>query len=268
MRLPTNIPILTKNRRSSKKNRKLSQKKKSLKDSGANTAVSNGVRSRDKHALNHITLSSERSGVQWEVRKLPRRLSAIKAINMRSSKRWLQTLPCPGTASFLPFISKYGKFTGSNLYKCNLPPQSFISIVITTIYRRLRFWSLRRNNIKDVNIMQNILLKCAAYYALSKNEYFLNRILALSKYKLRENKDLISKILHFYTSKLDDHKWFVYGHVCLQTQWLTSRALRPRDKSAFHDRDFLFRSGITGEKERVLFGYDSIWHCFINISQI
>lgn len=213
-------------------------------------------------------LNNERNGVEWQIRKLPRKLSAIKAINMRSSKRWIKTLPCPGTVSYLPFISKTGKFTGTNLYKCSLQPQSYISIVITTIYRRLRFWCLRKNNIKDVNIMQNILLKCAAYYALSKNDYFINRVLALSRQNLRENKDLISKILHFYTSKLDDHKWFVYGHVCLQTQWLTSRALRPRDKSAFHDMGFLFRSGITGDKERVQFGYDSIWHCFINISQI
>lgn len=259
--------IPTTDRQFRKRNRdKLSRKKKFLFEPGS--AVPNATRPGNRHRLNHITLDSERGGVEFKVRTLPRKLSSIKALNIRSSKRWIKNLPCPGTEVLLPFISKVGKFTGTNLYKCSLQPQSAISIIISTIFRRLKFWSLRRNSVHDVDIMQNILVKCAAYYALSKNEYFIDRILALSKVNLRKNKSLISKILHFYTTKLDDHKWFVYGHVCLQTYWLTSRALRPRDKSAFNDLDFLFRSGITGAKERAQFTYNSIWSCCLSMTQI
>jgi hypothetical protein len=76
--------------------------------------------------------------------------------------------------------------------------------------------------------------------------------------------------LHRNVTKLDAHKWFVYGHVCLQTQWLTSRALRPRDKSNFtKDHSFIIPESIRGSESMIRrLEYDSIWSSFIRMHQV
>lgn len=114
------------------------------------------------------------------------------------------------------------------------------------------------------------MLKCSALYTLTKNVYFWDRVLVLVK-NINKNYQLISSILHRFSLKLDAHTWFVYGHVCLQTQWLTSRALRPRDKSTFSDRYTFITpnpvrvDGIGGYRQ---FEYDSIWKTFSSVSQV
>lgn len=220
--------------------------------------------------LNQIRINEP--GRPFETRSLPRVKCHIKGLNMLTSLAWCKTLTGPKPVTELPYIDRYGKFTGRSSYKCSLAPQAYLSTVISTVFRRLKFWTLRRNHIKDVNIAQNILLKCSAYYALTKNVYFWNRILALTKGNLNRNRGLVASLLHSVTSKLDAHKWFVYGHVCLQTQWLTSRAVRPRDKSATkNDKELLWLIPVSirnKSEEIVRFAYDSVWACFVNMSHI
>lgn len=204
---------------------------------------------------------------------MPTRPHLVKGVNLRASSRWITTQKFPTSEVYFPFINKVGKYTGTNLYKCTLPPAAYISSVIATVYRRLKFFAIRpqkRNTIGDWNKRQNLFMKCSAYYAISKNNYFMDRIIALVS-NINKNYDLISSILHKYVSKLDAHTWFVYGHVCLQTQWLTSRALRPRDKSALRLKyTFMspnpYRIRDMGGVRR--FEYDAVWGTFIRVSQM
>jgi hypothetical protein len=222
----------------------------------------------DKKRLNQIRVNEP--GVAFQTRSLPRVKCHVKSLNMLTSKAWIKTPGGPCPPAELPYIDVHGKFTGRSSYKCSLAPQSYMSVVISTIFRRLKFWSLRHNSLKLVNINQNTLLKCSAYYALTKNVYFWNRLLFLTK-DLGKNRKSVASLLFRFSQKLDAHKWFVYGHVCLQTQWLTSRAVRPRDKSAIlkNREPFFLPTSIRSSKvESARFGYDSVWSCFVSMAHI
>jgi hypothetical protein len=229
--------------------------------------------SKDRKKLNLVTLSTSYNSRQWEVKAMPAKRHLVKGVNLRASSRWITTQRFPTSVVDFPFIDKVGKFTGTTLYRCTLPPAAYISSVIATVYRRLKFFctrSLTSNSIGDWNKRQNILLRCCAYYSLTKNHYFWDRVLVLTK-NISKNYKLISRIVHSFASKLDAHTWFVYGHVCLQTQWLTSRALKPRDKSAVRNK-FTFMSpnphrvrDMGGERR---FEYDAVWKAFVKTSQM
>jgi hypothetical protein len=219
------------------------------------------------HKANCISTSGK-GNQPWNIIKMPIKRCNVKSLNVLTSKAWLKTSTAPVAVSYLPYIDRLGKFTGMSTYRCNLQPQSYISTVITTIHRRLHFWVVRKQSRSEYNKRQTLLLKCAAYYALSKNAYFWDRVLFLSK-DLAKNWRTISRILHQYSQKLDDNKWFVYGHVCLQTQWLTSRALRPRDKSAFNGMKFMYTAQSRVDVHEIMSNdYDYLWHSYIGMSQL
>jgi hypothetical protein len=226
-----------------------------------------------KNDLNTITLSTSDSAREFEVRRMPKTPSLVRGVALRASNRWITKQKFPTSELMIPFINKVGKFTGTNLYRCTLQPAAYISTVIATVYRRLFFFATRpqlRNKISDWNKRQNLFAKCSAYYAISKNNYFWDRVLVLVR-NINKNYGLISSILHSFVSKLDAHTWFVYGHVCLQTQWLTSRALRPRDKSALRDK-YTFMSPnpyrIRDMGGMLKFEYDAIWYTLMRVSQM
>lgn len=221
----------------------------------------------DRNKPNCISMSGN-GNQEWNISKLPKRKSKVKSLNLLTSKAWIKTSQFPNSDAFLPYIDRVGKFTGMATYRCNLTPQGYIATVITTIHRRLRLWIVRHQSLSEYNKRQSLMLKAAAYYALSKNVYFWDRILFLSK-ELSRNWRTISKVLHRYTAKLDEHKWFVYGHVCMQTQWLTLRALRPRDKSAYSDREFMYkRSDLGSHAHTSDIDYDYLWHSYVEMSQL
>jgi hypothetical protein len=226
---------------------------------------------KEKKGLNFVRLDSEGGGVPMEVRNLPKNKSRVKAIHVLTSRSWIDTPRSANSEVYLPFIDKVGKTTGTVLYRADISPQGYISTVISTIFRRLKFWVLRNHKIHEWNIRQNLLLKCCAYYAIYKNVYFWDRILALTKTSISRTWRTISSLLHSVSSKLDEHKWFVYGHVCLQTQWLTHRALRPRDKSAYlsSKENFTLPVSIRGRGDEALrFSFDAVWSCFTGMHQI
>lgn len=222
----------------------------------------------EAHRISHQslnTISIGGSGVDWKVKSLSNNVRRARALEVKKSSRWITTEKFPSSSWNIPFIDKCGKFTGYTLYKCNWSPPAIIGTVTATVFRRLFFYTLSQDNNKrwDVCRTQRLLCKVAGYYTLTKNNYFLDRVLFLLK-NVKRNRSLISKILHSYSQKLDAHKWFVYGHVCLQTQWLTSRAQGPRDKSAFNQE---FVNPVFSEAaESLSFQYDAIWRCSVNIT--
>jgi len=220
--------------------------------------------STNQSSLNYLTVQS--GGKDWEVRPFNNRSNTAIAVSLRRSNAWLTRAKFPTTSVELPFIDHVGRFTGHSVYTVNWSPPAYLATVFATIWRRLKFLIVRRHGIGEFNKRQNLYMKCCAYYALTKNIYFWNRLLSLSRKK--EGWKTVSGVLHGFSSKLDDNKWFVYGRVCLQTYWLTFRAVRPRDKSAFKQFQFPTRDRKVSGRELDRFEYDAVWDAFVKVSQL
>lgn len=219
-----------------------------------------------KHRLNYLTLES--GGREWKPKTIDlSRDKPHRSISVRRSERWLPRHKFPTTCVGLPIIDKVGRFTGYNAYRVNTSPAVLLGTTITTIYRRVYALVVRRygRSKKTQNQWSDLLARCSAYYALTKDVYFWDRLLPLLR---KGDRKLLSSVLHHRTVKLDDYKWFVYSHACLQTKWLTFRALGPRDKSSYV-RGFFFRNDSVPEKDsRSQFEYDAMWHCFTGVSSL
>jgi hypothetical protein len=96
---------------------------------------------------------------------------------------------------------------------------------------------------------QRVILRAAAYYTLSKNSYFMDRILFFLR-NLEKNGKTIHKTTLYFLSRGSEDKRFVYSQVCYQTNWLIFRAVRPRDKlphiKLYERRSPGFSKGIPG----------------------
>lgn len=207
-------------------------------------------------------------GIPFEVRTLPPHAPTARAIEVKKSAKWLTDQKFPSGGLTIPFIDKRGKFTGSNCYRVDWNPASVIATVSSTIYKRIRSWVLNKNKSPKKHNYQDLLMRCAGYYAISKNNYFWDRILYLTK-NIVKNRKAINSLLYSFATKLDAHKWFVYGHVCLQTKWLTSRALRPRDKSSISRRfclPFVQHDGDAVPSQR--FEYDATWSVCLALTSV
>lgn len=228
------------------------------------------VQHRKKRRLNRIETTRSRGGLEWNIHALPKSRHLVRGgLTIRRNARWLSDDKSPSCQTMLPLIDNCGKFTGIDIYVSNLTHQEYLSTIIATIFRRLKLWALRSNSVREVNCRQRLLLRCAAYYTLSRNNYFWDRLLGLVRCgNLHKNWQIVSKVLHSYSSKLDDHKWFVYGHACLQANWLTSRALRPRDKSALYRQYSFMIDTQWGENDKRSHIYDSIYYSFLGSNRL
>jgi hypothetical protein len=159
--------------------------------------------------------------------------SNYDGIVVRGSKRWATPNQIIQPGYKFPYLNKNGQFTGSTLvsFRCSAP--QYIATLVATLYRRIETRALVHNKRSEVVKRKKLLLQAAYYYAVSKNAWFFDRLMALSRNLERHHKS-IHHLVRNFTSKLDENKRFVYSQVSFQTNWLTSRALtRPRDKSTF-----------------------------------
>jgi len=218
--------------------------------------------------LNLVTTSGK-LGKEWEIRKLPMKRSHVKGLNMLTSLAWIDCPKFPVGNVELPLIDRWGKYTGENLYSSTLQPQQYISTVISTTFRRLKFWILSKktNKIHHFNKRQGLLLRAASLVAMTKNYYLMDRILFLTK-DLDKNWKTVQSLVHKFAKRVDDNTWFVYGHVCFQTQWLTSRALRPRDKSTINNAPVSKDPRFPRIPVNKTNSYNCIWNVFLKMSQI
>lgn len=130
----------------------------------------------------------------------------------------------------LPYIESCGRISNSTQYFWTCKPSVCVSTLVSTVYKRLLNTMLRRFGKKAFRL-QNLLLRCSAYYVFTQNDYFWNRLLAVLRFKRSARKRAKSMIL-FYESKLDDNTRFVLRQVWLnQAHWHKSRAERPRAQS-------------------------------------
>jgi len=159
----------------------------------------------------------------------------IRGAKIRNSKRWIAGIPGPVTALDFPYIDKLGRYTGSTLFKWSCDPRSFVASVVSTISDRAINRAKYYNEMRVVVSCSDLIVRAAYYYAISKNNYFWDRMLFFLK-NLKENRKRIQTLVLRYVLRTDVHKRFVYGHVCNQTKWLLFRVERPRDKSALFKR--------------------------------
>jgi len=202
---------------------------------------------------------------------MPRDLDNVRAVTVKRGN-WLGEFKGPEGPKKIPFIDRQGKFTGTHLYTCNLSSQSYLSTVIATISRRLFFWIKRHNKPikkrKERKYLETITTKVSGLYALTKNDYLLNRILVLFR-NIERNRKPIAGLVNSFASKLDVYKGFVYSQACKHAHWLTSRAQRPRDKSSTDLRKYPFpQSGVTTLERRKLFISEAIYATTSVVAQI
>jgi len=130
----------------------------------------------------------------------------------------------------LPFIEHCGRISNSTQYYWKTKPSSIVATLIATVYKRLLTTMYRRIKFKAFKL-QNLLLRCSAYYVFTKNDYFWNRLLAVLRLG-RGAKSVARNLLFYFESKLDDSTRFVLRQAWSnQANWLKSRAERPRAQS-------------------------------------
>lgn len=166
---------------------------------------------------------------------LPYRLDGV---SIKRSERW-----CNGpkiiSSYQIPYINRLGKFTGSSFATVRCSPSQYVATVVATLLARLKSFALRHQGHSVVVRNKVLLAKAAYYYAVSKNNWFHDRLIALI-HNLEKNKKAIRGLLKRFMSKMDDYTRFVYSQVNFQTNWLFSRAGWPRDKSIFFERSVQF----------------------------
>jgi len=179
-------------------------------------------------------LSTRNTGKRWQpdvvCKKNP---SAIThpGFNYKVSSRWFEHAVLEKPKKYtLPYIEHCGRISNSIQYYWTCKPSSCVSTMVATVYKRLLDTMLRRFKKKAFKL-SNLLLRCAAYYVFTKNDYFWNRLLAVLRFKRSARRRAKDMIL-FYEAKLDDNTRFVLRQVWLhQANWHKSRAERPRAQS-------------------------------------
>jgi hypothetical protein len=192
----------------------------------------------------------------------------VRGAQLRRSTRWLDTFPAVSGEYQLPHIDRLGRFTGESVYTLACNPADVLSTTVSTIYGRLKRYAAAHNQGSVLRKWTRVLLRASAYYALSKNSYYMDRILFFLR-NLEKNGKLIHPITLKFLTKCNADKRFVYSQVCYQTNWLIFRACKPRDKLHFKHKKSLgtppgfldlqgtarhgrFRSNITALAESVM----------------
>lgn len=178
-----------------------------------------------------------------------------KGIRVRESTRWYDCPPCIKGNWGIPYINDVGKFTGHVAYTWNCDPRSYIATVVATISRRLEVYARRHNRYHEVKSNLNRIIRVSYYYAVSKNDYLMDRILYFLR-NLKKRGMLIHRFLLVHMSKCDENFRFVYSHVCSQTKWLLFRAFRPRDKS---HATRVFDDSLNAKFKDPYMRYEAVW---------
>jgi hypothetical protein len=180
-----------------------------------------------------ITLSGDETDPIYIARMLNRDCLRQKSVSIRSSISWIECHKTPNGGLAIPFIDQLGRFTGHTVYKWSCDPRSLIATVTSTIAKRLLRYARKHNKGYLVRRHSRLLLESAAYYAMTKNSHFWDRVLYFAR-DLATRSNLIHRTRLFFSSRWSDSKRFVYSQVTFQTNWLLFRAFRPRDKLQFY----------------------------------
>jgi len=164
----------------------------------------------------------------------PRR---IEGMATRTSTRWFQVKESKKIFTPVPYVTNSGKFSISTLCFWNTYPEQIIASLTSTVYQRLRGLVGKRHGFRCLKHYRETLFKIAAYYTVTHDDYFMDRVLGILKRKARKQ---AHNLLHFAVSTMDENIRFVYDQICSQILWLSFRAktvVFKRDKSKCSDSD-------------------------------
>jgi hypothetical protein len=179
-----------------------------------------------------ITLRGDEGDPTYRIRNLDRNTLRQKAISIRASTSWIDTFKTPNGGLGVPFFDNLGRYTGHLVYRWSCDPRSLITTAVATVADRLLKYCWRHNKRYVVKRFSKALLGAAAYYVMSKNSHFWDRVLFFCR-DLQKRGSLIHRLRLFFSSKWNDNKRFVISQVIFQTNWLLFRVYRPRDKFHF-----------------------------------
>jgi len=170
---------------------------------------------------------------RWKVSGLPEFPRAVThpGFRYKLSSAWIDCPDGRARKYNLPYIDHVGRISNCTMYTWKTTPMRLVATLISTVYKRLMDLMFRRHKKKAFKLKSS-LLRLSAYYVFTKNDYLLNRILAITKAKPRRSGRRFNGLLKRFESKLDDNTRFVLAQVWLcQADWFTSGSERPRDKS-------------------------------------
>jgi hypothetical protein len=161
----------------------------------------------------------------------------------------------------LPFIDHAGKTSGCTLYTKEMTQQDYIATLIATTSKRISSWAYSHSKIERTSssFLKTLCARVSTIYVLTKNSYLLDRVLVLMK-DFQKYKNTIAGLIAKHASKLDENKGFIYSQACSHAHWLTSRAVRPRDKSrpALHTFPFS-KVGVTDFEKRKIWIFHALY---------
>jgi len=177
-------------------------------------------------------LSDKKVGQEWSIKHLPKNPCAVTHPGFwyRNSSSWTGVRNEKSRLYNLPCITNLGFISNCTVYKWNCKPSQIVATLVSTVYHRLMKLMKRRHKHKAFKLSHQVL-RCAVYYVFTKNDYFLNRVLGITRVTPWKSKSRLRKLLSLVEAKLDENTRFVLRQVCFQADWLKFRAERPRDKS-------------------------------------
>lgn len=156
----------------------------------------------------------------------------IAGYAVRSSTRWFlrQNWPTYRRPIPLPYIQKSGKLSMSAIAIWNAYPEQIVASVSSTVYLRLKKLLTKRHGKKNMTALRDVTFRCASLYAITHNDWLIDRFLGILRRKPLEGKKVVKKLLHSVLCNLGENERFVYNQIYFQISWLTFRSKRPRDK--------------------------------------
>jgi len=151
--------------------------------------------------------------------------------NTKISKRaWVEPAS-PLKERPVPFINQTGKFSSGILGYWRTTDQAYVASIVSTVYQRLKMLSTHRYPKEKSNRSLGLAYQAACYYSLTRNDWFLDRVVAL----LARNDKALRSLLWKVVSRLGANTRFVFGQFLHQDLWLKSRAAKPRAKPSYSD---------------------------------
>jgi len=153
----------------------------------------------------------------------------------RTSVRWFEVEGFQQSFTPIPFVHVSGKMSASTVCFWTAYPQQIVATLTSTVYQRLLRIVLRRHGYKYSRGCRETCFKAAAYYATTRDDWFLDRFLGIFK---RRNRRAAHNLYTLVFCNLDENFRFVISQVLEQALWLSFRSrtvvkpkVRVRDKS-------------------------------------
>jgi len=159
----------------------------------------------------------------------------LVSYRMRFSVRWIINFKhaCKRWIG-LPFINNSGVMSPTALRVWRCHPLQALGSIIATIYNRITTQMIKRHDSRYAFSLQRAILSVASVYAITNDNYVLNRFYGIYR-RTAKSKRLTSgpilRIVSKIVRNMDVDQRFVYNQVCSQAHWFQHRSERPCDKS-------------------------------------